>query len=340
MKLLVTGGAGYIGSHTCVELIQSGYDVCVVDSLVNSSEEALRRVSSITGKTVPLYVEDVRNQQALEEIMRKEGVQSVLHFAGLKAVGESVQIPMEYWSANVAGTLSLLNAMREVGCKSIVFSSSATVYGDPSSVPIPETADLSTTNPYGRTKLVVEGMLQDLVDSDPDWSATLLRYFNPVGAHDSGTIGEDPQGIPNNLAPYITQVAIGRREVLSVFGDDYPTPDGTGVRDYIHVVDLALGHVAAVSKMGTTPGCHVFNLGTGKGASVLELVAAFERASGKSIPTQITDRRPGDIATCYADPSKAKNELNWEATRGIERMAEDSWRWQQSNPMGYGDERG
>jgi UDP-glucose 4-epimerase len=336
MSILVTGGAGYIGSHTCVELLQAGYEVVVVDNLCNSCEESLNRVEEITGKKVTFYQADLLDREAVEQIFEKEKIDSVIHFAGLKAVGESVAKPLEYYYNNVTGTLILCDVMRNHGVKNIVFSSSATVYGNPKTVPIREDFPLSVTNPYGRTKLMLEEILQDFHVADPEWNVILLRYFNPIGAHKSGRIGENPKGIPNNLVPYITQVAVGKLERLGVFGDDYDTPDGTGVRDYIHVVDLALGHVRAIEKLKTqTGGVLIYNLGTGVGYSVLDIVKAFGKACGKEIPYEIKARRPGDIATCYADASLAKKELGWEAQRGLEEMCEDSWRWQKNNPNGY-----
>ena len=339
MAILVTGGAGYIGSHTCIELMNAGYEVVVVDNLYNANEESLKRVEKITGKAVKFYKADIRDFEALDKIFKQESISSVIHFAGLKAVGESVEKPLEYYDNNVNGTLVLCDAMRKNGVKSIVFSSSATVYGDPHKVPIQEDFPLSVTNPYGRTKLMIEEILQDLSVSDPEWKIVLLRYFNPIGAHESGLIGEDPKGIPNNLLPYVAQVAIGRHEFVRVFGNDYNTPDGTGVRDYIHVVDLAKGHVCAIKKLDSTDEkVLIYNLGTGNGYSVLDVVHAFEKACGKTIPYKILDRRAGDIATCYADPSKAKAELGWEAEYDITRMCADSWRWQSMNPQGYGVE--
>lgn len=336
-KILVTGGAGYIGTHTCVVLLEAGLDVVVVDNLSNSSQEALRRVEKITGKEVTFYKEDIRNNEALGCIFQEEQPQAVLHFAGLKAVGESVEKPLEYYDNNIAGTLSLLLAMRKADVKQIVFSSSATVYGDPASVPIKEDFPLSATNPYGRSKLIIEDMLRDIVKSDKAWKVALLRYFNPVGAHESGTIGEDPSDIPNNLMPYISQVAVGRREKLNVFGGDYPTHDGTGVRDYIHVVDLAKGHLAALNALGNWNEGQplTVNLGTGQGYSVLDMVKAFEKASGKQIAFEIVARRSGDIAACYAEPSLARQLLGWEAEFGVENMCEDTWRWQERNPEGF-----
>ena len=335
MAVLVTGGAGFIGSHTCVELLNAGYEVVVVDNLCNSSEKSLERVRQITGKDLTFYKADLLDRQAVNEIFEKESIDSVIHFAGLKAVGESVQKPLEYYYNNVTGTLILCDVMRKHGVKKIVFSSSATVYGSPKTVPIKEDFPLHVTNPYGRTKLMLEEILRDLNVADPEWDVILLRYFNPIGAHKSGLIGEDPKGIPNNLLPYITQVAVGKLEKLGVFGNDYDTHDGTGVRDYIHVVDLALGHVKAIEKIQNKTGVLVYNLGTGVGYSVLDVVKSFEKASGVKIPYEIKPRRAGDIATCYADPSLAKAELGWEAKREIEEMCEDSWRWQKNNPNGY-----
>lgn len=336
MAILVTGGAGYIGSHTCVELLNAGYEVVVVDNLCNSSEEAVHRVEEITGKKIKFYEADLLNEMALKDIFNQEAIDAVIHFAGLKAVGESVAKPLEYYHNNITGTLILCKVMREYQVKNIVFSSSATVYGNPAFIPITEECPKGTiTNPYGQTKSMLEQVLTDLHTADPEWNVILLRYFNPIGANKSGKIGEDPKGIPNNLVPYITQVAVGKLESLGVFGDDYDTPDGTGVRDYIHVVDLALGHVKAIQKLEEKKGVSIYNLGTGKGYSVLEMVKAFEKASGKSIAYTIKPRRPGDIATCYADASKAREELGWEATRGLDEMCEDSWRWQSNNPDGY-----
>lgn len=335
MSILVTGGAGYIGSHTCIELLNEGYEVVVVDNLSNSSEESLRRVKKITGKEVKFYEADILDADALDKIFTAEKIDAVIHFAGLKAVGESVSKPLEYYHNNVSGTVVLCDVMRKHNVKDIIFSSSATVYGDPATVPITEDFPLSVTNPYGRTKLMLEEIFRDLYVSDNYWNIILLRYFNPIGAHKSGTIGENPKGIPNNLVPYITQVAIGKLDYLSVFGDDYDTPDGTGVRDYIHVVDLALGHVQAVKKLKDKEGVSEYNLGTGIGYSVLDILKGFEKVTGKEIKYKIQPRRAGDIATCYADASKAKDELGWEATRGLEEMCEDSWRWQSANPNGY-----
>ena len=339
MSILVTGGAGFIGSHTCVELLNAGYDVVVVDNLYNASKKALDRVEQITGKKVTFYEADILDRDALNAIFDKEKIDSVIHFAGYKAVGESVRKPIEYYYNNITGTLILCDVMRNHGVKNIVFSSSATVYGDPAFIPITEECPKGKiTNPYGQTKGMLEQVLTDIYVSDPEWKVVLLRYFNPIGAHKSGLIGEDPKGIPNNLVPYVAQVAIGKLKCLGVFGNDYDTPDGTGVRDYIHVVDLAKGHVAASKKVEETePGVLIYNLGTGKGYSVLDVVHAFEKACGKEIPYEIKPRRAGDIATCYADPTKAKNELGWVAQYGIEEMCEDSWRWQTMNPNGYAD---
>lgn len=335
MKILVTGGAGFIGSHTCVQLLEAGYEVLVVDNLVNSKEESLKRVEEITGKTIDFRKVDLLDRERLDRVFRDDTIDSVIHFAGLKAVGESVSVPLRYYQNNITGTLILCEVMAAHDVKNIVFSSSATVYGDPASVPITEGFPLSATNPYGRTKLFIEEILKDLWRSDNGWNVALLRYFNPVGAHESGRIGEDPTGIPNNLMPYISQVAIGKRDKLSVFGDDYPTPDGTGVRDYIHVIDLANGHLKALEKLETSPGVVTYNLGTGHGYSVLDVVKAFEKASGRKVPYKIVDRRPGDVAQCYADPTKAEKELGWCATRGIDEMCADTWRWQSNNPNGF-----
>ena len=336
MAILVTGGAGFIGSHTCVELLNADYEVVVVDNLCNASEESLRRVEKITGKKVTFYEADIRDAEALNAIFEKESVDAVIHFAGLKAVGESVAKPLEYYQNNIAGTITLCDVMRTHGVKNIIFSSSATVYGDPAFIPITEECPKGIcTNPYGWTKWMLEQILTDLHTADPEWNVVLLRYFNPIGAHKSGLMGEDPKGIPNNLIPYITQVAIGKLECLGVFGDDYDTHDGTGVRDYIHVVDLAIGHVKALKKIEEKAGVCVYNLGTGVGYSVLDMVHAFEKACGKKIPYQIKPRRAGDIATCYSDATKAKEELGWVAERGLEEMCEDSWRWQSQNPNGY-----
>lgn len=336
MAILVTGGAGYIGSHTCLELLKAGYEVVVVDNLCNSSEEAVKRVEKISGKPVKFYQADILDREALEKIFESETIDSVIHFAGLKAVGESVAKPLEYYYNNITGTLVLCDVMRKHGVKNIVFSSSATVYGDPAFVPITEECPKGTiTNPYGQTKSMLEQILTDFHVADPEWNVVLLRYFNPIGAHESGMIGEDPKGIPNNLVPYIAQVAVGKLPCLGVFGNDYPTHDGTGVRDYIHVVDLAVGHVKALKKIEENTGVCIYNLGTGKGYSVLDVVKAYEKACGKEIKYEIKPRRPGDIATCYADATKAKEELGWVAERGIEEMCADSWRWQSMNPDGY-----
>lgn len=335
MKILVTGGAGFIASHTNVELLNAGYDVVVVDNLVNSSRESVARVEELTGKKISFYEEDLLNEKAIDAIFEKENIDSVIHFAALKAVGESCQIPLRYFDNNLTGTLNLLKVMEKHGVKSIVFSSSATVYGKPESVPIREDFPLSVSNPYGRTKLIIEDMLRDIYKSDNEWDIALLRYFNPIGAHESGMIGENPHGIPNNLLPYVAKVAAGQLECVNVFGDDYDTPDGTGVRDYIHVVDLATGHIKVLEKLVTHPGLVTYNLGTGVGYSVLDIIKNFEKACGKEIPYKITPRRPGDIDMCYADPAKAKEELGWEATRSIDKMCEDAWRWQTKNPNGY-----
>ena len=336
MSILVAGGAGYIGSHTCVELLEAGYDVVVVDNLYNASEESLKRVEKITGKAVTFYEADILDKEALNKIFDAHEIEAVIHFAGYKAVGESVQKPIEYYHNNMTGTLVLCDVMRAHGVKNIVFSSSATVYGDPAQIPITENCPKGQpTNPYGWTKSMLEQVLTDIHTSDKEWNVILLRYFNPIGAHKSGMIGEDPKGIPNNLVPYVAQVAVGKRPCLGVFGNDYDTPDGTGVRDYIHVVDLAAGHVKAIEKLRENPGVEVYNLGTGNGYSVLQVVAAFEKACGHAIPYEIKPRREGDIATCYCDPQKAKEDLGWEAKYGIEEMCEDSWRWQSTNPDGY-----
>ena len=338
MKILVTGGAGYIGSHTCVELTEEGYEVVIVDNLYNASEKAVERIKEITGKDVVFYRADIRDYNAMNDIFAKEKPDAVIHFAGMKAVGESVSKPMEYYENNIGGTLTLCKAMRENGCKNMIFSSSATVYGDPAFIPITEECPKGVcTNPYGWTKHMLEQILTDIQTSDPEWNVILLRYFNPIGAHKSGLIGEDPKGIPNNLLPYVAQVAIGKLECVGVFGNDYDTPDGTGVRDYIHVVDLAKGHVKAIRKLMEKPGVKIYNLGTGKGYSVLDVIKAFEKACGKKIPYQIKERRPGDIATCYADATLAKEELGWEAEYGMDEMCADSWRWQSKNPNGYAD---
>ncbi|MGF1741203.1 UDP-glucose 4-epimerase GalE [Vibrio profundum] len=336
MKVLVTGGTGYIGSHTCVQMIEAGMEPIIVDNLCNSNREVLTRIQTLTGVMPTFYQGDIRDEAFLDQVFSEHDIQSVIHFAGLKAVGESVSKPLDYYDNNVNGSLVLARSMKKAGVKSLVFSSSATVYGDPAQVPITESSPTgATTNPYGRSKYMVEQCLSDLFVAEDDWSITLLRYFNPVGAHQSGTMGEDPQGIPNNLMPFIAQVAIGRREQLSVFGDDYPTPDGTGVRDYIHVLDLADGHIAALRKVGEKSGLHIFNLGTGNGSSVLEMVDAFRQASGKNIAHTICPRRPGDIAECWASTAKAEEELGWKATRTVLDMTQDTWRWQSNNPMGY-----
>ena len=338
MAILVTGGAGFIGSHTCVELQESGYDVVVLDNLCNSSEKSLERVEAITGKKVTFYKGDILDRDILGRILEKEDIECCIHFAGLKAVGESVQKPWEYYYNNISGTLTLVDEKLKHGVKNIIFSSSATVYGDPAQIPITEECPKGQcTNPYGWTKSMLEQILTDMQKADPEWNVILLRYFNPIGAHPSGTMGENPSGIPNNLMPYITQVAVGKLKELSVFGNDYDTPDGTGVRDYIHVMDLASGHVAALKKIKEKAGLCIYNLGTGVGYSVLDIVKNFEEANHVKIPYVIKPRRAGDIATCYADASKAKRELGWEAKYGIRKMCEDSWRWQKNNPNGYGD---
>lgn len=334
MAILVTGGAGYIGSHTCVELLEKGEDIVVFDNLINSKEESLKRVKKITGKDFKFFKGDLLNIEDVRRVFSENEITSVIHFAGLKAVGESVAKPMLYYHNNITGTLNLCRVMSEKGCKSIVFSSSATVYGTPKTVPITEDFPLSTTNPYGSTKLMIEDILRDIYVSDNEWRICILRYFNPIGAHESGLIGEDPNGIPNNLMPYIAKVAIGALPVLSVFGNDYPTKDGTGVRDYIHVVDLARGHLCALQKIERESGVFTYNLGTGNGYSVLEIVKAFEKASGRPVSYKITGRRPGDIAECYADPTKAYNELGWKAEKGIAEMCADAWRFQKNNPNG------
>ena len=336
MSILVTGGTGYIGSHTVVELLNAGYDTVVIDNLCNSSKESLKRVEELTGKTVKFYEADIRDRAALDRIFAENSIDSVIHFAGLKAVGESVAKPVEYYDNNICGTLTLIEAMRDAGVKNIVFSSSATVYGDPAFVPITEECPKGNpTNPYGQTKSMLEQILSDVYRADNSWNVILLRYFNPIGAHKSGRIGENPNGIPNNLMPYITQVAVGKLDHLNVFGNDYKTHDGTGVRDYIHVVDLADGHVCAIRKLAENPGLAIYNLGTGKGYSVLDIVNAFEKASGVKIPYTIGPRRSGDIDECFADASKAKKELGWEAKYGIEDMCRDSRNWQSNNPNGY-----
>lgn len=334
-RILVTGGTGYIGSHTCVELLEQGHEVVVLDNLRNSSRKSLAVVEQLTGKSVTFYEGDIRDAVLLRQIFGSERIDHVIHFAGLKAVGESSQIPLEYYDNNIAGTVNLLQVMAEFDCKNIIFSSSATVYGNPEIVPITEASPLSATNPYGRTKLMLEEVLTDLSNSDQAWNIVLLRYFNPIGAHESGELGEDPRGIPNNLLPYVTQVAVGKLAQVSVFGDDYETPDGTGVRDYIHVVDLAKGHVAALKRLEPGTGLSVYNLGTGQGYSVLEIIQHMSATVGKPIPYQIVARRPGDIATCYAQVDKASRELGWTAELGIERMCADAWRWQSQHPRGF-----
>lgn len=338
MKILVTGGAGYIGSHTCVELLNEGYEVVVMDNLYNASKKAVERVEQITGKKLTFYKTDMLDREGVREIFEKEKIDAVIHFAGYKAVGESVAKPIEYYYNNMAGTLILCDEMRNHGVKNIIFSSSATVYGDPAQIPITEECPKGTpTNPYGWTKSMLEQVLTDIHTADPEWNVILLRYFNPIGAHESGLIGEDPKGIPNNLVPYVAQVAIGKRTCVGVFGNDYDTPDGTGIRDYIHVVDLARGHVKAIQKLADKEGVSIYNLGTGKGNSVLEVIRAFERACGHEIPYEIKARRPGDIATCYSQCDKAERELGWKAEYDIDRMCADSWNWQQKNPNGYAD---
>ena len=334
-RILVTGGAGYIGSHTCLELLESGYDVTVVDNLANSSEESLRRVQQLTGRRLEFHAIDLCHKAALTEVFDRTPVDAVIHFAGLKAVGESVALPLSYYQNNLTSTMNLCEVMESFNVRNLIFSSSATVYGDPHTVPIKENFPVQPTNPYGRTKLMIEDILKDIYRANNSWRIVLLRYFNPVGAHKSGQIGEDPSGIPNNLFPFISRVAVGNLAELSVFGGDYDTPDGTGVRDYIHVVDLARGHLKALDKLQSDPGVFTYNLGTGAGYSVLEVVKAFEKASGKKIPYKITDRRPGDIATCYADPSFANSELNWRAEQNLADMCADAWRWQSRNPSGY-----
>ncbi len=335
MAIFVTGGAGYIGSHTCVELLNRGYEVVVADNFSNSSPECLKRVEKITGKSIKFYEADIRDREKMDSIFAENKIDYVIHFAGLKAVGESCSMPIEYYDNNLNSTLVLVDVMRKHGCKKIVFSSSATVYGDPEVLPITEDCKTGgTTNPYGTSKLFQERILTDIYDADKDWTVVLLRYFNPVGAHESGLIGEDPQGIPNNLTPYIAKVAVGQLKELSVYGNDYPTHDGTGVRDYIHVVDLALGHVAAIEKISDS-GVFIYNLGTGNGYSVLDVVHAFEKAYGGILPYKIVGRRPGDIATCYADPTKARKELGWVANLNIDDMCASLWKWQSNNPKGF-----
>ena len=335
MSILVTGGAGYIGSHTAVELLNAGYDVVIADNFCNSHPEVLNRIAALTGKQPVFYEADVRDAAALNNIFSQHKIESVIHFAGLKAVGESTRLPLKYYQNNIAATLTLCEVMQQHNVFDLVFSSSATVYGDPHAVPINESFPLSATNPYGRSKLMVEEILRDVAKAEPRWGIVLLRYFNPVGAHASGTMGEDPNGIPNNLLPFISQVAIGRLPQLSVFGNDYPTPDGTGVRDYIHVVDLAIGHIKAIERIKQERGVLTYNLGTGQGYSVLEMIKAFELASGKQIAYKIVDRRPGDIAECWADPAYAANDLGWKAARTLHDMMQDTWRWQSNNPNGY-----
>lgn len=335
MAILITGGAGYIGSHTCVELLNAGYDIVVVDNFINSNPESLNRIRGITGKSFKSYYIDLLDEKKLDKVFWENDIDAVIHFAGLKAVGESVNLPLRYYHNNITGTLVLCQVMKRNNVKKLVFSSSATVYGMPERFPISEDFPLGTLNPYGRTKLMIEDILQDLYVSDSDWGIALLRYFNPIGAHISGLIGEDPTGIPNNIMPYITQVAVGKLKELNVFGNQYPTKDGTGVRDYIHVVDLANGHLKALEKVTKSPGIDTYNLGTGKGYSVLELVSAFENAAKKRIPFKIVKARPGDAAVCYANPLKAKQELGWEAVKDINEMCTDSWRWQMKNPNGY-----
>jgi len=335
MRILVTGGAGYIGSHTCVELLSKGHDIVILDNFSNSKPEVLNRIKEITGKEFRFYKADILDKEGLNKIFQENDINAVIHFAGLKAVGESVKIPIKYYYNNITGTLVLCEVMEKHNVKRMVFSSSATVYGKPESVPIKEDFPLNPANPYGRTKLMIEEILKDIYASDNDWSIALLRYFNPIGAHESGKIGEDPNGVPNNLMPYITQVAIGKREKLNIFGNDYDTHDGTGVRDYIHVVDLAKGHLKALEKIMVSEGIDSYNLGTGTGYSVLDVVCAFEKVTGIKIPYQVTDRRPGDIDKCYADPAKAYNELGWKAEKNLEDMCMDSWNWQMKNPNGY-----
>ncbi len=336
VKVLITGGMGYIGSHTCVQMIEAGMEPIIVDNLCNAKVEVLSRIEALTGKQPVFHQGDIRDEAFLDSVFAEHDIQAVIHFAGLKAVGESVAKPLEYYDNNVNGSLVLARSMRKAGVKSIVFSSSATVYGDPDIVPITEDSPTgATTNPYGRSKYMVEECLSDLFNAENDWSITLLRYFNPVGAHPSGTMGEDPQGIPNNLMPFIAQVAVGRREKLSVFGNDYPTPDGTGVRDYIHVMDLADGHIAALKSVGDKAGLHIYNLGTGEGSSVLDMVEAFALACGKPVPYELCPRRPGDIAECWASTEKAERDLGWKATRSVTEMTADTWKWQSNNPQGY-----
>jgi len=334
-QILVTGGAGYIGSHTCLALLRAGYQVVVVDNLINSKQESLKRVQQLTGKSLVFNQVDLLDENALEAVFAHNQFDAVIHFAGLKSVGESVEKPLTYYHNNLTGTIILCQMMQQFGVKNLVFSSSATVYGNPAQSPVKEDAPLEALNPYGRTKLIIEQILRDVQRMDDTWNVILLRYFNPVGAHPSGLIGEDPQGIPNNLFPYISQVVVGRLPYLRVFGDDYPTPDGTGVRDYIHVMDLAQGHLMALEKLSQNPGVAAYNLGTGRGYSVLEVLKAFERACGRDIPYKVVDRRPGDAAESYADPGLAQRDLNWKATLGLDEMCADSWRWQENNPQGY-----
>jgi len=335
MRVLVTGGAGYIGSHTCVELLLAGHEVIVVDSLINSREKSIRRIEEISSRKLLFHKVDLLDKPLLDRVFQENPVDAVIHFAGLKAVGESVAIPLQYYKNNITGSLVLFEVMAQHGVRNLVFSSSATVYGDPATVPITEDFPIKASNPYGWAKVMIEQILQDLYLANPSLNIALLRYFNPVGAHPTGRIGEDPKGIPNNLVPYIAQVAVGKLDELKIFGNDYPTPDGTGVRDYIHIMDLADGHIKALEKLEADPGLVTYNLGTGKGCSVLEMVDAFAEAAGKKIPYKIVGRRPGDIASCYADPSKAEKELSWKATRGINEMCVDTWRWQVNNPNGY-----
>ena len=335
MKVLVTGGAGYIASHTNLELLNAGYEVVAVDNLCNSSMESVRRVEKLTGGEISFYEADIMDKEELRQIFEKEKIDSVIHFASLKAVGESCRIPLKYFKNNLGGTITLLEVMEEFNVKKLVFSSSATVYGDPEKVPVTEDMPLSAANPYGRTKLMIEDMLRDIYQSDPSWNIAILRYFNPIGAHESGEIGEDPNGIPNNLVPFVAKVAIGELEKINVSGNDYDTPDGTGIRDYIHVVDLALGHIKAIEKLEKNPGLVTYNLGTGIGYSVMEIIHNYEKACGKKLPYVIGPRRPGDVAVSYADADKAYRELGWRAERGIDKMCEDSYRWQQNYPKGY-----
>jgi len=335
MNILVTGGAGYIGSHTSLLLLEAGHQVIIADNLSNSSEESLRRVKKLTGRELKFYNVDLLDIEKFEQVFRENEIDSVIHFAGLKAVGESVSMPLHYYHNNLTGTFNLCSLMKKYAVKNIVFSSSATVYGDPEAVPIVESSPLHATNPYGQTKLMLEQILKDLNVADRTLNVAILRYFNPIGAHESGEIGEDPNGIPNNLVPFVAQVAVGKREKVNIFGNDYNTPDGTGVRDYIHVMDLAAGHLKALEKLNSKPGVVVYNLGTGKGYSVLEVIEAFRKASGKDIPYEVTERRPGDIATCYAEPGFAERELGWKAVKNIDDMCADSWRWQSKNPEGF-----